>query len=221
MNYQEYQIPGSHTNAPIEEPIIRGMDTPKMDSAMEMTFSMKQHIKEMMQSRDSRERLAERQSIIAIHNTLEDVREMEIERRIREARRKKFGSIIDSLVYGARKSKAGAIELQEKAIWNDLLERESEIGGQILSASTGLVQSFHYHDRDEWFWLCETKDGSNKQLVRYLIDENNGIYRNVNGIAFVEIGETERLNLIDAINEYSKRVLVQVYDREDLTRQTA
>jgi hypothetical protein len=221
MNYQEYKIPGTHNEVVNYEPIVQGMDTPITDSAFEMTYKMRQHMKEMLQSRDSRERLVERQAIIALHKTIEEVRDMKIESQIREARRKKLGSIIDALVYGARKSKAGATKLQEDVIWNNLVERESQIGGKILETSSDLENTFHYHDRNEWFWLCESKEGSSKQTVRYLIDENNGIYRSLDGNVFIEVAKNERLNLIDAINEYSKRVLTHIYGREDLSRQIA
>lgn len=221
MNYQEYKIPGSHQEVVNYEPIVQGMDSPRNDSGFEMTYKMKQHMKELLQSRDSRERLEERQAIIEIHKTLDDVREMEIETQIRQARKKKLGSIIDAYVYGASKSKIMAAQLQEENIWKNLVERESEIGGSLLNESNDLVHTFHYHDRNEWFWICEAKDGSAKQVVRYLIDESNGIYRNVDGVVFIEISDNERLNLIDAINAYSKQVLKEIYDREDLVRKIA
>jgi hypothetical protein len=197
------------------------MDLPKDSIGYELTYRMKQQMKEMAQSRDSRERLAERQAIVAIHRVLDEIREMEIESQIREARRRKIGSFIDALVYGARKSKSEAAKLQEETIWNNLVERESEIGGKFLDTESDLKNTFHYHDRNEWFWICEKNDGTIRQVVRYVIDENNGIYRNVDGIAFIEISENERLNLIEAINVYTKHVLTNLYKREDLVRQIA
>lgn len=212
MSYQEFKIPGGE----------QGRYFDSIDDAPNISLNENQFISgdshnyldALNKSIEYRDRLIERQNLIKTHQLLENVRQEAVADKIRQARRKKIGSFIDSIVYGSFKSENS--NTQESAILNQYLELESDLGGQIFEYHPDLNHSFHYHDRNEWFWLCTTKDENIRQLTRYVIDENNGIFRSVNDGPFEEVSNQERSNLINAVDKYRATVLSKVYNRSDI-----
>ena len=213
MSYQEYKIPGGDQGR-YADSISDTPDNFIYQNNYSIDMSADNYLKSLENSIEDKRRLLERQEVLKIHQLIEQVRTEAISKKIKQAKSKKIGSIIDRFVYGS--SISGSSDTQESVILSQFLDKESDLGGKLFENTENLEHSFHYHDRNEWFWLCTSKDGTNRQLVRYLIDETNGFYRSVNGGDFEVVDENEKNNLISAIDKYKTTVLINIYSRNDL-----
>ena len=213
MSYQEYKIPGGDQGR-YADSISDIPDNFIYQNNYSIDMSADNYLKSLENSIEDRRRLLERQEVVKTHKLIEQVRTEAVSKKIKQAKSKKIGSIIDRFVYGS--SKSGSSDTQESVILSQFLDKESDLGGKLFENTGNLEHSFHYHDRNEWFWLCTSKDGTNRQLVRYLIDETNGFYRSVNDSDFEQVDENEKNNLISAIDKYKATVLINIYSRNDL-----
>lgn len=210
MTYQEYKIPGGNQGQyfdPINDSVQK--NEPEIIKNISIDYVI-----ELEKSIELKNRLDERKEIIHLNNLIEEVRKEAVTKKIEESRQRKIGSFIDSIVYGSFKSKN--TNTQENAFLNNYLEIESDLGGQIFHGHPELEHSFHYHDRNEWYWLCVSKDRTKKQLVRYVVDENKGIFKSIEGGVFEELSDTERQNFKLAVEKYKEVVLTNLYNRMDL-----
>lgn len=215
MSYQEFKIPGGDQGR-YSDSIPDNSENSNQFLENEFVFEETPHnyLKKLEKSIEARDRLIERQKLIQTHRLIEDVRSNAVTEKILQAKGRKIGSFIDRFVYASFNTNKS--DIQSTVILNQFLNLESDLGGKILDSREDLVHSFHYHDRNEWFWLCSTKDGSKKQLVRYIIDEIHGIHKSIDNENFQDISEEERNNLINAIEKYKQIILIKIYNRNDL-----
>lgn len=122
------------------------------------------------------------------------------------------------MVSRLKKRMIGMISTNASAAQSDILRRlvnrESQIGSEILGypAHGGRREFFMSPTHsNEWLWHEETPDGNKVQTVRYIISEDEGIFKSINGATYEVVKGKEFENLMSAIKTYYKRVMHELY----------
>ena len=204
MNYQQFTIPGENKPQTIEE--LSSVETTLKDVLP-------------VDKTEFQTGIDERREIIQIQKSIEAARESKINEILYESRKRKIGSLVDRLVFGSSVSSDDGAKQREELWRKQLLEIESEHGGELIQPLADEKHFFHYHDRNEWFWYVRNPKTNAEQSVRYLVDEQKGIFRSLNAAEFELISDSEKENLIAAIKDYHIHVLSGVYNRQDLASQ--
>lgn len=111
---------------------------------------------------------------------------------------------------------------RSKPTRRELIQRESELGGQLFGAvPEGHHRQFFNLDTSTWIWYEEWKDEQGKQqskTTRYEIHPN-GILKVQDGAPYYFIEGQEFINLTTAIRTYYERVSREIYHRDPATAQ--
>lgn len=117
-------------------------------------------------------------------------------------------------------SDEGFTLFRSKPTRRQLIQRESELGGQLFGAiPEGHHRQFFNLDKNTWIWYEEWTDKDGKQhstTTRYEIHAN-GILKVQDNAPYYFIEGQEFLNLTAAIRTYYERVSREVYHRDPAT----
>jgi hypothetical protein len=123
-------------------------------------------------------------------------------------------------IVGTNPSTAGGISLRNRPTRRELIQVESEIGGQLFGViPKGHHRQFFNLDRNTWVWYEEWLDEKGKVksiTTRYEIHEN-GILKVQEGKQYYYIEGKELTNLVTAIRMYYEKVSHDVYQRDPAT----
>lgn len=112
--------------------------------------------------------------------------------------------------------------LRSKPTHRELIQRESEIGGQLFGAiPLGHHRQFFNLDANTWVWYEEWADEKGKPqntTTRYEVHQN-GILKVQEGSPYYYIEGQELNNLVTAIRHYYERVTRDIYHRDPATGQ--
>ena len=124
------------------------------------------------------------------------------------------------LLTGSDEIKLSGIVRRTKPTRRELIQRESEIGGQLFGpVSVSHHRQFFNLDPTTWVWYEEWTDRDGKHqttTTRYEIHEN-GILKVQEGARYYYIEGNELTNLVNAIRIYYDRVTREIYRRDPAT----
>jgi hypothetical protein len=118
-----------------------------------------------------------------------------------------------------RNSLTSQIIAQKQAIaqanyYHELMRQEGEIGGQLFGAlPAGRKRDFFLLDAHTWVWHEEWRDtdGQTKFVTTNYCVRPNGIVKTVDGRSYHGLSRSEAINLRDAVKQYYKKVMTQLY----------
>lgn len=106
-------------------------------------------------------------------------------------------------------------EDREKKLYRALLKHEARIGGELFGpVPNGGRREFFCLDEYTWIWYEEWLDkNKNRQTrtTRYDV-RPNGIYKVRDGQRYQLVTDNEALRLRDAVTNYEKRVMAEIYN---------
>lgn len=124
------------------------------------------------------------------------------------------------LITGNNDVTFGGFKLRTKPTRRELIQRESEIGGQLFGAvPQGHHRQFFNLDPTTWVWYEEWVDDKGKLMrttTRYEIHEN-GILKVQEGVKYYYIEGGELTNLVSAMRLYYEKVTRDIYRRDPAT----
>lgn len=105
---------------------------------------------------------------------------------------------------------------QRAAILRSLVNKESRLGGAIFGVPRhGGRREFFLSPthNNEWIWHQETPDGLKSMTVRYILIENKGVFKSIDGQPYERVVGDEKSHLFDAIHLYYASVMKNLYVR--------
>lgn len=119
-------------------------------------------------------------------------------------------------------SSSGVSLFRPRPTRRQLIQRESEIGGQLFGpVPAGHHRQFFNLDQSTWIWYEEWTDekGETQSVTtRYEVHEN-GVLKVQDNAPYYFIEGQELINLTAAIRTYYERVSREVYRRDPMTAQ--
>jgi hypothetical protein len=124
------------------------------------------------------------------------------------------------LLTGSDDVRFKVFSLRTKLSMRELIQRESEIGGQLFGpVPLGHHRQFFNLDSSTWVWYEEWLDNKGKivrSTTRYEIHEN-GILKVQEGVPYYYIEGRELNNLVSAMRLYYERITRDIYHRDPAT----
>lgn len=124
------------------------------------------------------------------------------------------------LLTGSDDIRFPSIKFTSKVTRRELIQRESEIGGQLFGpVPAGHHRQFFNLDRNTWVWYEEWTDENGKPqsaTTRYEIHKN-GVLKVQEGSQYYYIEGQELQNLLSATRMYYERVAREIYNRDPST----